>query len=56
MQIEDSMHNWYISAINFEHNDISNSDRIFPVIGEEEEVSPVECRFHTTTVKHHKRG
>lgn len=44
------MHNRYISSINFEDNDVADSDGLFSVVSEKEEVSPMERRFHTSTV------
>lgn len=42
------MNNRYISAINFEHSDVSSPDWICLVIGEQQKIATEESRLHWT--------
>lgn len=49
MNFDDTMYDRYISAIYFEYNNLSGSDGLIMVIGEEQEVSSIECWLHAST-------
>lgn len=51
MEFKYSVHNRYISALDFENYDLAHSHWFVLIIGEEEQVTSVKRRLHTTTVK-----
>jgi hypothetical protein len=46
MQLNDSVNNWNVSSFNFKHNDFTNANRLFGIVGKEQQVTSVESRFH----------
>jgi hypothetical protein len=54
VKLDDPVHNWNVSALNFEHDDLTNPDRVLYFVGQEEEISTVECRFHASTERINK--
>ncbi|TGZ40673.1 3-hydroxyisobutyryl-CoA hydrolase, mitochondrial [Temnothorax longispinosus] len=46
-----SVHNRYVSALDFENYDLAHSHWLVLIIGEEEQVASVKRRLHTTTMR-----
>lgn len=51
MEFKYSVHNGYVSALDFENNDLAHSHRLVLIIGKEEQIASVKRRLHTATVK-----
>jgi hypothetical protein len=50
MEFQDSMYNRDVSSFHFEHNNITNSDWFFFIVRQKQQISTMECWFHTSTV------
>jgi len=51
MEFKYSVHNRYVSALDFENNNFAHSHWLILIISEEEQITSVESRLHTATVK-----
>ena len=49
MHFENSVYDGNFSAFDLEHDDFSDSDWLFSVVGQEQKVSSVKGRLHTST-------
>lgn len=53
MNFDYSVNYWNVSSLDFKDHDFTSSDRVFPEVGEEQKVAPVEGRLHAATGKRH---
>ncbi|KAL0105455.1 hypothetical protein PUN28_016844 [Cardiocondyla obscurior] len=49
MKFKYSMHNGYISTLDFKNYNLTDSHWLILIIGEKEQVASVKCRLHTAT-------
>lgn len=53
VQFNDTMDNRNVPTLYFEHNNLTNADGFFLVVGKEQEITSMEGWFHTATKYHH---
>lgn len=46
VQLEHSMHDRNVPSLDLKNNDLSDPNRLVRIVGQEEQVASMECRFH----------